>query len=468
MRRVKRAERYHQANSLFEASLRGEVNLMKEMKRVVTGTGPADDIADVVDGAVGQDNIAGKFKEVYQNLYNSATSEETVKEILSNLQMKIQEKRTDSVKEVQKLTGQTVKDAVNSMKKQKLDISQGFSSESLINAPEILFHVLSLIFKDWLVHGTVSKFILSCAFIPLLKGNLKDPTASDSYRAIAASSLILKVFEKCILLIWGDALESDSLQFGFKKNCGTDTASWLVQEVLSHYVREGSKPIAVILDCTKAFDLARHDVLFQRLQERLPEIVVRVLIFSYREQKAWVRWGREVTSSIFNISNGTRQGSVGSPSFWSVYLNPLFDLLRRADIGCRLGGLFVGVVGYADDLILLAPCRRAAVKMIEICEKFAEENNIVFSINDNPDKSKSKTMYVVGYGEKNLPPPEQLYLCGTPLPWVKKADHLGNLLSSEGTMESDARQKLAKYIDGSVKIRENFFFAHPQDQINAI
>ena len=128
----------------------------------------------------------------------------------------------------------------------------------------------------------------------------------------------------------------------------------------------------------------------------------------------------------------------------------------------------MGVIGYADDLILLAPSRRAAEKMIEICETFAEENNIVFSIDKNPDKSKSKTMYVVGYGEKNLPPPDNLYLCGTALPWVNKADHLGHLLSSDSSLENDARQKLARYIDSSVKMRENFFFAHPLDQIDAI
>ena len=114
-------------------------------------------------------------------------------------------------------------------------------------------------------------------------------------------------------------------------------------------------------------------------------------------------------------------------TLWSVYLNPLFGLLREAGIGCRLGGLFCGVVGYADDLILLAPSRRAAEIMLKICEKFAKDYNISFSTHVNPEKSKSKVMYVVGKCERNASPPEQLLLCGFPLPWVKKADHLGHL-----------------------------------------
>ena len=115
-----------------------------------------------------------------------------------------------------------------------------------------------------------------CAFLPLLKSSLKDPGSSDSYRAIAGSSLLLKAFEGCILFLWGDKLYSDSLQFGFKKKCGTGTATWLVQEVLQHYLRKGSKPIAVILDCSKAFDMAKFSILFGRLLERIPALVVRV------------------------------------------------------------------------------------------------------------------------------------------------------------------------------------------------
>ena len=164
----------------------------------------------------------------------------------------------------------------------------------------------------------------------------------------------------------GDLLHSDSLQFGFKRGCGTSTATWLVQEVLQQYLRAGSKPTAVVLDCSKAFDLAKFNILFEKLltDRKMPAIVVRVLAYSYQEQKAWVRWGRCCTSEVFDISIGTRQGSVASPTFWSIYLDPLFSLLRSDGVGCHVGGVFMGAIGYADDLILLAPSRAAAQKML--------------------------------------------------------------------------------------------------------
>ena len=88
------------------------------------------------------------------------------------------------------------------------------------------------------------------------------------YRAIAGSSLLLKLFDQSVLLVWGDQLHSDQLQFGFKPRCSTGQPTWLVQEVLQHYLRQGSKPVAVVLDCTKAFDLAQCDILFGRLLDR--------------------------------------------------------------------------------------------------------------------------------------------------------------------------------------------------------
>ena len=127
------------------------------------------------------------------------------------------------------------------MKIHKMDVSQAFSSDAILHAPDILFEQLSLVFQDWLKHGKIAKQILACALIPLLKGN-KDPGNTNSYRAIASSSLILKMFERTILLIWGDNFHSDSLQFGFKKKSSTNMASWITQEVLAHYLRQGSKP----------------------------------------------------------------------------------------------------------------------------------------------------------------------------------------------------------------------------------
>ena len=440
---------------------------MKEMKILKTGKGPIDELPDCVDGAEGEQDIANKFKEVYETLYNSASSDDEMEALKEKIKGLISSE--DSEKEIMRITGEVVKEAITKMKPHKMDVSHGYTSDSLLHAPDILFNQLAMVFQDWMRHGVITSSILACAFIPLLKSALKNSGNTDSYRAIAGSSLILKCFETCILIIWGDKLSSDTLQFGFKKNCSTSSATWLVQETLQHFLKKGSKPIAVVLDCSKAFDKAKFSILFNSLLEKgLPAIVVRVLCFSYQEQVAWTRWGRRTTSSNFRIRNGTRQGSVASPSFWNIYLDPLFSMLRKEGWGCTIDGVWCGVVGYADDLILLAPCRQAAQLMLQICEQFAEEHNISFSTDQDPAKSKSKAIYMIGKSRGTLLKPINLILCGESLPWVERAEHLGHTLHSDGTMRQDTREKRAQFIDSAVKIRETFSTAYPPQQLYAI
>ena len=101
------------------------------------------------------------------------------------------------------------------MKSGKSDVTGGFSSDALINAPDLLFEHLDWVYRIWLLHGSVSPLLLACAFLPLLKNSLKDPADTGSYRAIACSSFLLKLFDKVVLLLWRHLLTSDSLQFGY-------------------------------------------------------------------------------------------------------------------------------------------------------------------------------------------------------------------------------------------------------------
>ena len=94
-------------------------------------------------------------------------------------------------------------------------------------------------------------------------------------------------------------------------------------------------------------------------------------------------------SSEFMLTNGTRQGSVLSPILFSVYLDGLLRELRRKQLGCTIGGCWVGALGYADDIILLAPNREVLQIMLRICESYAADHNLVFST----DTSKTKCMY---------------------------------------------------------------------------
>ena len=63
-------------------------------------------------------------------------------------------------------------------------------------------------------------------------------------------------FEKTFLELWGYLFQSDSLQFGYnlyyKHGASMTQCTWLVQEVVQHYLCSSCHPIIAIavLDCS--------------------------------------------------------------------------------------------------------------------------------------------------------------------------------------------------------------------------
>ena len=100
-----------------------------------------------------------------------------------------------------------------------------------------------------------------------------------------------------ILLVWGDVMESDSMQFGFKSGVSTTQCTWIVNEVTTYFMRRGTAVVACLLDCSKAFDKCLFDKLFEKLIAKgIPAVVIRVLIFVYEEQQGWVKLGGKKSS----------------------------------------------------------------------------------------------------------------------------------------------------------------------------
>ena len=284
------------------------------------------------------------------------------------------------------------------------------------------------LFRLFLRHGYCPDTILTCALAPLVKDPNGDICASKNYRAIGISSLILMIFDLCILILFTSELCSDPLQYGFEKECSTVQCTWTVLEVTSYFLKNGSDVYECLLDFSKAFDKVGFSQLFRKLIDRkIPFIFLRLLLYIYRKQTCYVRWN-SVKSECFKVRNGVRQGAIISPTLFCVYLDTLLQNLRNSGFGCHVGNIFMGAFGYADYIILLAPTRHALQLMLKICEKFAKSHDMLFSTDIRPEKSKTKCLYFTENQVK--PEPQKVILNGDPLPWVPHGKHLGNELNT--------------------------------------
>ena len=170
----------------------------------------------------------------------------------------------------------------------------------------------------------------------------------------------------------------------------------------------------------------------------------------------------------FQITNGTRQGSVLSPYlFAACYLDDLQTKLRSLGLGCHIAGVWVGCCSYADDLALLAPNNEVLQKMVQICEEYGIEHNIKFSTDPNPSKSKTKCLLFCGKNYRGeMPAP--VMLDGKELPWVNTVEHLGHVLDKTLEMDADVSRARASFMRRASDVRDQLSFATPDQRMNAI
>jgi hypothetical protein len=279
-----------------------------------------------VAGATGEEAISEEFRKEYSALYNSHHDEEAMRKMSEELEAEVTD---ESVGEVNQITAEVVELAMMKVKPGTGDVTGSYTSDAIRSCPPIFFEKMAAMFRSWLYHGTVTPSLLSCAYLPLYKGGLKDPASCSSYRALAGTSVLLKLFDYTVLHVWGDVLTSDTLQFAYKPNTSCSQASWLVMEVADHFRTHDTPCILTLLDCKQGFDRCTFPAIFSKLRRtKLPKIVTRALMHIYVNQYAWIRWGSQ-NSESFRMTNSTRQGSVLSPPIWAIYVEELIQELRK-------------------------------------------------------------------------------------------------------------------------------------------
>ena len=129
---------------------------------------------------------------------------------------------------------------------------------------------------------------------------------------------------------------------------------------------------------------------------------------------------------------------------------------------------YMGICGYSDDNLLLAPSLEALQEMLKTCEEYAASHNLKFSTDPNPRKSKTRCLPFL---KKERIIERQMMLCGNLLPWENSGKHIGNkIVTEKDIMHQDVKEKRATYIGKNNEICQEFYFAHPSTKfrINSI
>ena len=391
--------------------------LWDEVRKMTKST---NELPSMMDGHTGIDEISKVFADKCETLYNSVSydnhsMDNLKKEIDSHIENVcpnglVQSDYTHSI------TVKELKDAVGMLKLGKKE-ENGLYSNHFKYGSERLFILLTLLFNSMLSHGIAPDELLLGTMIPLIKDGRLSKQCSDNYRALTIGTGLSKLLETVILNKQTDALKTSDLQFGFKEKSSTTMCTFMVLETIEYYKSKGSNVHVMLLDASKAFDRVNYIKLFDKLLRKgMCPLTVRLLLSMYTNQKLQVKWNNHLTQK-FNVTNGVRQGGVLSPLLFSIYVDDLLEKLKSKGIGCHIGHIFVGALGYADDLILLCPSVVGLNNMIKICEDYANEHDILF----NGKKSKYLVFGPYEYNHTVRVNNEIVERCN-------KAVHLGHIL----------------------------------------
>ena len=97
--------------------------------------------------------------------------------------------------------------------------------------------------------------------------------------------------------------------------------------------------------------------------------------------------------------------------------------------------MYYGVLGYADDLMLLASSVYTLQKMVNICDEFGREYDVLY----NPTKSK---VIVFDSNKSTVYNGKNVILNECEIKVVKELEYLGNVIRSDLADVSDIRQKV--------------------------
>ena len=349
-----------------------EVNKLKGRKK---------SLPVMVDGVKGEDNIANIFADKYKHLYTSVSFDKAkILDIGKDLDGKINKFSSENVQN-SFFSIEEVKCALKQISYGKSDGQTGLFSDHILHGTDELYDLFCDLFNAMLVHCMTPKDMLKSTMIPIVKNKRAQCNNSDNFRAICLQSVLCKLLDLMVLNREHNLLITSELQFGFKSKHSTALATSVLLQTVDYYIDNGGIVYGMALDASKAFDRLEYSRLFTLLVKRkLNPLYIRLILDMYVNQKMCVRYNKS-ESSWFCPTNGVKQGGVLSPTLFAIYIDGMLNLLENSKSGCYVGNKYCGVIGYADDVILLSPTQNSMRNMIKLCETYADQYLIKFNSN---------------------------------------------------------------------------------------
>ncbi|CAG9327239.1 unnamed protein product [Blepharisma stoltei] len=325
-------------------------------------------------------------------------------------------------------TREEVEEAIKALSNRKATGPDGVPSELIKyggqTVVELHWRIITDVWKRrWLPRA------MKGALVVLLPKKLGSK-APDDYRPITLLNTSYKILDKIVANRLALEVEAKSImhptQAGFMKGMSTADQIYRLETVIEHCRTHKKGIICGFLDICKAFDTVRHSDLNEVMLSRgVNTDTISIIGAMYNNCESNIIMNDRLSDPI-RIKKGVRQGGSSSPICFNLIPNELAWAISSADVGVELksGEMKLGLLLYADDIVLMAHTMSQLQQLMNICNTWANK----YYLKANLQKS-----FVVDYSGK--PARVTVTIEGKQLKQLPQFKYLGKVI---GTSRSDS------------------------------
>ena len=279
-------------------------------------------------------------------------------------------------------------------------ITQLKSSSSLLSistsilecVKDIISPYLSHIFNLCLNQGYFPEELKLGRITPIHKKGCK--LQVNNYRPVCNLSPFSKIFERIVYNRMLEYIEKynifSSIQFGFRKKMGTETALVEFTDFIHNGLTKKHNVGSIFMDLSKAFDVMDHSILKIKLEHYGFRGKFLDFLMSFLMQRKYYVHVNGHRSDIKTVNIGVPQGSTLGPLLFLIFINDMKNCSR-----------ILKFIQFADDTTLLFSS--SDIKILnEILER--EANKVILWFNANKlIINLTKTNCMMFTNKRNIP-----------------------------------------------------------------
>ena len=318
----------------------------------------------------------------------------------------------------------TISDIISKLKNKKATGHTGIANEMYKHGGKPLAIVVCTIITK-IVNLSYSPQNLNIGLtFPIIKDSKKSNSDINNTRPLTISDTIAIIFEKYLLEIIDEIWEDEELQFGFRRNCSTNHAVFMLRETLIYQKNRNKRSYLCFMDFSKAFDKVVRAILLHKLSEHL-DLKHWGCLYSYYNNSSIIVSNEGLRGKTIATTTGVKQGGPLSPKLFSIYVSAMIREFMtnhpHTTTGCN-------IVLYADDTVIIQDSQEKLQHAIDDISKYCAlhkikinagktkcmitgkpwEHTSTIRLNDEPLEIVNKIKYLGWWLEANLDSKEHI------------------------------------------------------------